>query len=165
MNERQWDQIKWLQMASKGSHPDRRFWIHTESNGCLSGKIIISITNQFCAVHMEVNTLLFQQDIHRKRMEKDLLELHTLIDVHFEQRKKDEEELIGLKDRIVSSLWHYRSLFCQKLANTFITCICVCYLSPVLTFCYFISCINSIASLLCLPSGAPSFRESWDPEG
>uniref|UniRef100_A0A3Q2YBC3 Troponin T, slow skeletal muscle n=1 Tax=Hippocampus comes TaxID=109280 RepID=A0A3Q2YBC3_HIPCM len=39
-------------------------------------------------------------DIHRKRMEKDMLELHTLIDVHFEQRKKDEEELIGLKDRI-----------------------------------------------------------------
>ncbi|XP_035037177.1 troponin T, slow skeletal muscle isoform X1 [Hippoglossus stenolepis] len=39
-------------------------------------------------------------DIHRKRMEKDLQELHTLIDVHFEQRKKDEEELIGLKDRI-----------------------------------------------------------------
>ena len=45
----------------------------------------------------------FPQDIHRKRMEKDLLELHTLIDVHFEQRKKDEEELIGLKDRIVRS--------------------------------------------------------------
>ncbi|XP_035510846.1 troponin T, cardiac muscle-like [Morone saxatilis] len=43
-------------------------------------------------------------DIHRKRMEKDLLELHTLIDAHFEQRKKDEEELIGLKDRIVSSV-------------------------------------------------------------
>ncbi|XP_072299651.1 troponin T, slow skeletal muscle isoform X6 [Eucyclogobius newberryi] len=39
-------------------------------------------------------------DIHRKRMEKDLLELQTLIEVHFEQRKKDEEELIGLKDRI-----------------------------------------------------------------
>lgn len=37
-------------------------------------------------------------------MEKDLLELHTLIDVHFEQRKKDEEELISLKERIVSSL-------------------------------------------------------------
>ncbi|KAK1878020.1 Troponin T slow skeletal muscle [Dissostichus eleginoides] len=31
---------------------------------------------------------------------KDLLELHTLIDVHFDQRKKDEEELISLKDRI-----------------------------------------------------------------
>uniref|UniRef100_A0A3Q2E8C9 Troponin T, slow skeletal muscle n=2 Tax=Cyprinodon variegatus TaxID=28743 RepID=A0A3Q2E8C9_CYPVA len=43
---------------------------------------------------------LLCQDIHRKRMEKDLLELHTLIDAHFEQRKKDEEELIGLKDRI-----------------------------------------------------------------
>ncbi|XP_029440697.1 troponin T, slow skeletal muscle isoform X3 [Rhinatrema bivittatum] len=39
-------------------------------------------------------------DIHRKRMEKDLLELQTLIDVHFEQRKKEEEELIDLKDRI-----------------------------------------------------------------
>ncbi|XP_067344729.1 troponin T, slow skeletal muscle-like isoform X5 [Channa argus] len=37
-------------------------------------------------------------DIHRKRMEKDLLELQTLIDVHFEQRKKEEEELIGLKE-------------------------------------------------------------------
>lgn len=37
-------------------------------------------------------------------MEKDLLELHTLIDVHFEQRKKDEEELIALKERIVSLL-------------------------------------------------------------
>uniref|UniRef100_A0A8C5GUR4 Troponin T, slow skeletal muscle n=1 Tax=Gouania willdenowi TaxID=441366 RepID=A0A8C5GUR4_GOUWI len=41
-------------------------------------------------------------DIHRKRMEKDLLELQTLIDVHFEQRKKEEEELIGLKARIES---------------------------------------------------------------
>ncbi|XP_056871030.1 troponin T, slow skeletal muscle isoform X3 [Takifugu flavidus] len=39
-------------------------------------------------------------DIHRKRMEKDLLELQTLIDVHFDQRKKDEEELISLKERI-----------------------------------------------------------------
>ncbi|KAJ8364296.1 hypothetical protein SKAU_G00131270 [Synaphobranchus kaupii] len=39
-------------------------------------------------------------DIHRKRMEKDLLELQTLIDVHFDQRKKEEEELTGLKDRI-----------------------------------------------------------------
>ncbi|XP_062415945.1 troponin T, slow skeletal muscle-like [Pungitius pungitius] len=33
-------------------------------------------------------------------MEKDLLELQTLIDVHFEQRQKEEEELIGLKYRI-----------------------------------------------------------------
>lgn len=52
--------------------------------------------------HFSVTPLLYQ-DIHRKRMEKDLLELHTLIDVHFEQRKKDEEELISLKERIVSS--------------------------------------------------------------
>uniref|UniRef100_A0A8D0B8P4 Troponin T2, cardiac type n=1 Tax=Salvator merianae TaxID=96440 RepID=A0A8D0B8P4_SALMN len=39
-------------------------------------------------------------DIHRKRMEKDLNELQALIDAHFENRKKEEEELIFLKDRI-----------------------------------------------------------------
>ncbi|KAL3058243.1 hypothetical protein OYC64_010421 [Pagothenia borchgrevinki] len=39
-------------------------------------------------------------DIHRKRMEKDMTELHTLIDVHFEKRKKEEEELNNLTDRI-----------------------------------------------------------------
>ena len=39
-------------------------------------------------------------------MEKDLLELQTLIDVHFEQRKKEEQELIGLKDRIVMTFPH-----------------------------------------------------------
>uniref|UniRef100_A0A4W6EQ23 Troponin T type 2a (cardiac) n=1 Tax=Lates calcarifer TaxID=8187 RepID=A0A4W6EQ23_LATCA len=39
-------------------------------------------------------------DIHRKRMEKDLMELQTLIEVHFESRKKEEEELIHLKERI-----------------------------------------------------------------
>ncbi|XP_043356426.1 troponin T, cardiac muscle isoform X4 [Dermochelys coriacea] len=39
-------------------------------------------------------------DIHRKRMEKDLNELQGLIDAHFENRKKEEEELISLKDRI-----------------------------------------------------------------
>uniref|UniRef100_A0A3P8WHZ5 Troponin T type 2b (cardiac) n=1 Tax=Cynoglossus semilaevis TaxID=244447 RepID=A0A3P8WHZ5_CYNSE len=39
-------------------------------------------------------------DIHRKRMEKDLNELQTLIEAHFEKRKKEEEELISLTDRI-----------------------------------------------------------------
>ncbi|XP_061552838.1 troponin T type 2a (cardiac) isoform X3 [Phycodurus eques] len=39
-------------------------------------------------------------DIHRKRMEKDLMELQTLIEVHFESRKKEEDELIHLKERI-----------------------------------------------------------------
>lgn len=37
-------------------------------------------------------------------MEKDLMELQTLIEVHFESRKKEEEELISLKERIVSAL-------------------------------------------------------------
>uniref|UniRef100_A0A3Q1KEN5 Troponin T type 2a (cardiac) n=2 Tax=Anabas testudineus TaxID=64144 RepID=A0A3Q1KEN5_ANATE len=39
-------------------------------------------------------------DIHRKRMEKDLMELQTLIEVHFDCRKKEEEEIIQLKERI-----------------------------------------------------------------
>lgn len=43
------------------------------------------------------------QDIHRKRLEKDLNELQTLIEAHFENRKKEEEELISLKDRIVGA--------------------------------------------------------------
>lgn len=43
-------------------------------------------------------------------MEKDLLELQTLIDVHFEQRKREEEELIGLKERIVMHILSSHSI-------------------------------------------------------
>ncbi|XP_053283416.1 troponin T type 3a (skeletal, fast) [Pleuronectes platessa] len=39
-------------------------------------------------------------DIQKKRQNKDLVELQGLIDAHFEHRKKEEEELIALKDRI-----------------------------------------------------------------
>uniref|UniRef100_A0A667WFW4 Troponin T2d, cardiac n=1 Tax=Myripristis murdjan TaxID=586833 RepID=A0A667WFW4_9TELE len=39
-------------------------------------------------------------DIHRKRQEKDLSELQSLIEAHFIQRKKEEEELIALVQRI-----------------------------------------------------------------
>merc|ERR1719365_448955 len=39
-------------------------------------------------------------DIQKKRMGKDLQELQALIDAHFECRKKEEEELIALKERI-----------------------------------------------------------------
>uniref|UniRef100_A0AAY4EVG2 Troponin T type 2b (cardiac) n=1 Tax=Denticeps clupeoides TaxID=299321 RepID=A0AAY4EVG2_9TELE len=39
-------------------------------------------------------------DIHRKRMEKDLTELQSLIEAHFENRKREEEELINLTSRI-----------------------------------------------------------------
>lgn len=41
------------------------------------------------------------QDIQKKRQNKDLIELQSLIDAHFECRKKEEEELIALKERIV----------------------------------------------------------------
>uniref|UniRef100_A0A3Q0SF60 Troponin T type 3a (skeletal, fast) n=1 Tax=Amphilophus citrinellus TaxID=61819 RepID=A0A3Q0SF60_AMPCI len=40
------------------------------------------------------------QDIQKKRQNKDLMELQALIDAHFECRKKEEEELIALKERI-----------------------------------------------------------------
>ncbi|XP_059895007.1 troponin T, slow skeletal muscle-like isoform X2 [Gadus macrocephalus] len=39
-------------------------------------------------------------DIHRKRQDKDLGELQSLIDAHFIQRKKEEEELVTLVQRI-----------------------------------------------------------------
>ncbi|XP_008304138.1 troponin T, fast skeletal muscle isoforms-like isoform X1 [Stegastes partitus] len=39
-------------------------------------------------------------DIQKKRQNKDLVELQSLIDDHFERRKKEEEELIALKERI-----------------------------------------------------------------
>nr|XP_033474570.1 troponin T, fast skeletal muscle isoforms-like isoform X6 [Epinephelus lanceolatus] len=39
-------------------------------------------------------------DIQKKRQNKDLIELQSLIDAHFECRKKEEEELIFLKERI-----------------------------------------------------------------
>ena len=39
-------------------------------------------------------------EFQQKRLEKELSELKKLIDLHFVQRKKDEEELKGLEDRI-----------------------------------------------------------------
>ena len=39
-------------------------------------------------------------DFARKRLEKDLIELERLIKDHFNQRKKDEEDLAQLQDRI-----------------------------------------------------------------
>nr|XP_020024365.1 troponin T, fast skeletal muscle isoform X9 [Castor canadensis] len=39
-------------------------------------------------------------DIQKKRQNKDLMELQALIDNHFEARKKEEEELVALKERI-----------------------------------------------------------------
>lgn len=45
---------------------------------------------------------LSPQDIQKKRQNKDLMELQALIDSHFEARKKEEEELVALKERIVS---------------------------------------------------------------
>ena len=54
------------------------------------------------------------EEFVKKRLEKDLADLKKMIALHFEQRKKDEEELEELKSRIetrkqvkysVASVW------------------------------------------------------------
>uniref|UniRef100_A0A0D9S0D5 Troponin T, fast skeletal muscle n=1 Tax=Chlorocebus sabaeus TaxID=60711 RepID=A0A0D9S0D5_CHLSB len=42
-------------------------------------------------------------NIQKKHLNKDLMELRALIDSHVEARKKEEEELISLKERIMRS--------------------------------------------------------------
>ncbi|XP_051911889.1 troponin T2c, cardiac [Hippocampus zosterae] len=39
-------------------------------------------------------------DLHRKRVEKDFNDLHGLIELHFSNRQKEEEELVALRNRI-----------------------------------------------------------------
>ncbi|XP_075886087.1 troponin T2c, cardiac [Nelusetta ayraudi] len=39
-------------------------------------------------------------DLHRKRVEKDINDLQTLIESHFSTRQKEEEELVALRSRI-----------------------------------------------------------------
>ncbi|XP_030629284.1 troponin T2c, cardiac [Chanos chanos] len=39
-------------------------------------------------------------DLHRKRLEKDFNDLQSLIELHFSNRQKEEEELIALRNRI-----------------------------------------------------------------
>lgn len=66
---------------------------------------------RFLTIH-DIYAHFWWQDIHRKRQEKDLAELQSLIEAHFIQRKKEEEELIALVNRIVRILFdrsHYVS--------------------------------------------------------
>uniref|UniRef100_A0A3B3DSI0 Troponin T, slow skeletal muscle n=1 Tax=Oryzias melastigma TaxID=30732 RepID=A0A3B3DSI0_ORYME len=71
-------------------------FMHFDVNSCFFRPVV----PQIVAPKIPEGERVDFDDIHRKRMEKDLLELQTLIDVHFEQRKREEEELIGLKERI-----------------------------------------------------------------
>lgn len=64
---------------------------------------LATLRSQVTSIVMRV-CICVQQDIHRKRQEKDFAELQSLIEAHFIQRKKDEEELIALVNRIVSTL-------------------------------------------------------------
>lgn len=64
-------------------------------------------------------------------MEKDLTELQTLIEAHFEKRKKEEEELISLTDRIVRSSVTERNQMLEM--NSLLlcfqdSCVFLCYL-------------------------------------
>ena len=50
-------------------------------------------------------------DINRKRLEKDLMELKKLIAAHFEQRKTDEEELSQLRlGSFMDYNYHYMTM-------------------------------------------------------
>lgn len=64
---------------------------------------------------METTCLSRPQDIQKKRQNKDLMELQALIDSHFEARKKEEEELIALKERIVRGAGPGRGGGCRPL--------------------------------------------------
>jgi len=70
------------------------FWFHI-----MSGVFRLSIP-KLTPPKIPDGEVVDLEDIHRKRMEKDLSELQGLINSHFEQRKKDEEELERLRVRI-----------------------------------------------------------------
>lgn len=71
-------------------------------------KVDFDVSRLWAAAKPEVFCFIYciclRQDIHRKRQEKDLSELQSLIEAHFIQRKKEEEELIALVNRIVRAL-------------------------------------------------------------
>lgn len=69
---------------------------------------------------------IWWQDIHRKRQEKDLSELQSLIEAHFIQRKKEEEELIALVNRIVSVSTEEESC-CFLFGQHDCDCVCLFY--------------------------------------
>ena len=46
------------------------------------------------------NVTFDAQNMHKNRMERDLLELQALIITHFEVRKKEDDELAELKKKI-----------------------------------------------------------------
>lgn len=101
------------------------------------------------SAHTFTSSYEYLQDIHRKRMEKDLTELQTLIEAHFEKRKKEEEELLSLTDRIVCS---YRPLVLQYIP---------CLFSDITQF--YDCCIFSLRDLSVLffpTSGETQVRES-----
>lgn len=52
-------------------------------------------------------------------MEKDLTELQSLIETHFESRKKEEEELLALGARMVShkQYFTYEVTCCKQIWN------------------------------------------------
>lgn len=60
-------------------------------------------------------------------MEKDLMELQTLIEVHFESRKKEEEELVQLKERIVSAPHYSQSNVNHFPPQTLQICFRICF--------------------------------------
>ena len=59
------------------------------------------------------------EDFVKKRLDKDLQELKRMIEYHFVQRKKDEEELCELKERIEKRKEVTKILKIKKLRTNF----------------------------------------------
>ncbi len=87
--------------------------------------------DRWITFQLTVHLFLPFQDIHRKRMEKDLTELQTLIEAHFEKRKKEEEELLSLTERIVCAIHpmfpvqQYPSLWFNVVKFTIFVWVCL----------------------------------------
>lgn len=124
-------------------------WVLRTPANCLLGRLLDNVS-----AHTFTSSYKYFQDIHRKRMEKDLTELQTLIEAHFEKRKKEEEELLSLTDRIVCS---YLPLVLQYIPCLFSNI--TQFYNSVFSFC----CIFSLQDLSVLffpTSGETQVRKS-----
>ncbi|RMC00203.1 hypothetical protein DUI87_22805 [Hirundo rustica rustica] len=77
------------------------FYLSSQGNG--SQKLIADMSDTeevLTAPKIPEGEKVDFDDIQKKRQNKDLIELQALIDSHFEARRKEEEELVALKERI-----------------------------------------------------------------
>ncbi|KAK1796397.1 hypothetical protein P4O66_009446 [Electrophorus voltai] len=91
----------WFGAVVEYGEEEREYWSFTIISRAFLPALVPPKIPDGEKVDFDADVLVpFEQDIHRKRMEKDLTELQSLIEAHFESRKKEEEELIALTSRI-----------------------------------------------------------------